>query len=217
MERTRTLTARSLLASGWASGWVRALSLGLLLAICSLLSNLTTAAQLAGRSNAVLAIRLTISKIFNSGTAWAGLAIAAGWCLRRPLRAAVAAVLTCELALVVHYTLGIATGQMHSSIWWSNKSWFIGAVVLGAPLGLVGSLARRRNVPGLIARLLIPAGAILEPFVMGMLPLPVSMPWPDRLSSGVCGILLLTFGLTAGYLVVQHWRRTRTQKKSVTP
>ena len=26
--------------------------------------------------------------------------------------------------------------------------------------------------------------------------------------------LLLTFGLTAGYLVVQHWRRTRTQKKA---
>ncbi|AXE37760.1 hypothetical protein [Acidipropionibacterium virtanenii] len=210
MERTRPRTLRAVLASAWT----RALGLGLLLAICSLLSNLTTRAQIDGRSNAVLAIRLTVSNVFNSGTAWAGLAIAAGWCLRRPLRSAVAAVLSCELALAVHYSLGIAVGQMGSSIWWENKSWFIGAVILGAPLGMLGSMARRRDVPGLIARLLIPAGAILEPFVLRMLPLPDHLPWPYRLSSGICGILLLTFGLTAGYLVIQHWRRTRTREKA---
>lgn len=205
MERIRTPAARAVLASGWT----RALALALLLAVSSLLSNLTTEAQMYGRSNVFLAIRLTVSKVLNSGTAWAGLAIAAGWCVHRPLRAAMAAVLSCELALVVHYSLGIAAGQMAPSIWSDNKSWFVGALILGAPLGLAGSLARRRDAPGLIARLLIPAGAIAEPFIMNMLPPTEALPWPARLAGGVAGILLLTFGLTSAYLVVQHWRRTR--------
>lgn len=202
MEQARRLTVRSVARSGWA----RALAAALLLAICSLLSNLTTAAQLAGRADVLLAIRLVFSKILNCGTAWAGLAIVAGWCVRRMRHAGLAGILCCELALVVHYGLGNLVGAMDLSTWWDNKSWFIGALVLGGPLGACGAVARRRGWPGLAARLLIPLGAVVEPFLLHMFTAPAILPWPARLSSGICGILLLTFGLVTGYLVVQNWR-----------
>lgn len=205
MKQARRPTVRSVATSGWG----RAVAAALLLAVCSLLSNLTTSAQLDGHANIVLAIRLVFSKAFNSGTAWAGLAIVAGWLVGRTSRAALAGVLCCELALVAHYGLGNLLGAMDHSIWWQNKSWFIGALVLGAPLGACGALARRRGAAGLITRLLIPLGAVVEPFLQGMLAPPQAMPWPYRLSSGISGILLLAFGLVTGYLVVQRWRSTR--------
>lgn len=202
MEQARRLTVRSAARSGWA----RAVVAALLLAVCSLLSNLTTSAQLNGRANVVLAIRLIFSKVLNSGTAWAGLAIMAGLLVGRTRRAGVAGIVCCELALTTHYGLGNLLGAMDRSIWWQNKSWFIGALVLGAPLGICGALARRRSRVGLITRLLIPLGAVAEPFLKGMFNPPQAMPWPDRLSSGVSGVLLLAFGLVTGYLVVQRWR-----------
>ena len=40
-------------------------------------------------------------------------------------------------------------------------------MILGGPLGLVGSLARRSGVLGMAARLLVPVAALLEPWVTG--------------------------------------------------
>jgi hypothetical protein len=189
-----------------APGWARALGAALLLALVSLLSNITSTAQLEGRANALLTIRLVISKLVNSGTAWAGLAILAGWLVGRRLQSMWAAILCCELALVAHYALGNLIGVMDSSIWWANKSWFVFAIVFGAPLGLCGAAARRRDRLGLAARLLVPLGAMVEPFAMGMLTPPGALPRPDRVAGGICGVLLILFGAILGFIVIRRWR-----------
>lgn len=52
-----------------------------------------------------------------------------------------------------------------------------------------------------MARLVVPAGAVLEPFVIGMFTTPAIMPWPGRVASVISGLVLLTAG-TVGCLTV---------------
>lgn len=176
---------------GWL--WVVAAATGL--ALVSLISNLTSEAQLSGQADLLQATRLTVSKVVNSGTAWAGLGIVAGWLVRRVPQAVLAGLMAGTLALLVHYGLGRLLGVFPPEVWASNSSWFLAAAITGGPLGLIGAAARRPGLLGVLARLVVPVAALAEPVVVGMFTQPQILPWPDRASSAVAGGILLAGGL----------------------
>ena len=181
--------------------WTLVIAAAVVLALASLASNVTTAGQLAGEADVLLAVRKTFSQLLNAGTLWAGLSVLSGWLVRRPARALVAGVVAPLTACVVHYGAGLALGVFEPSVWAENSSWFLAAVVLGGPLGLVGALARRPGARGVLARLVVPAGAVLEPLVMGLFSTPAALPWPQHVADLTSGTVLLAAG-TAGFLRV---------------
>lgn len=189
--------------------WGAVVAAALALAVLSWLTNITSVAQMSGEANTFLAFRFTLSMLANSGTAWAGLAILCGWLVRRPLQAALAGIFASLLSLTAHYALGRLSGMFDASIWDENSSWFVLGVVACGPLGLIGSLARRIDGWGLLARVVVPVGAIVEPFEVGMFTPPALMNWPDRFSSIACGILLTIIGLVAGIVVFTRERKRR--------
>ena len=79
----------------------------------------------------------------------------------------------------------------------------------------MGSLAVLLRPPGrpvgLLARLVVPVGAVLEPLYVGMFMMPAIIPWPGRVSSIVSGGVLLIAGTAAGAAVLmRHRRRSET-------
>ncbi len=183
-------------------GWFLVGTAALALAVVSWVTNVTTMAQISGEANEFLTFRNTLSKLANSGTAWAGLAILCGWSVRRPISAAMAGVAGSWLALAAHYAIGRISGMFAADIWTENVEWFMAAVLFGGPLGLVGAAARRGDVWGFIARLVVPVGAVLEPFVIGMFTSSPMRSWPDRFASVVCGIILIAGGVVCGVAFV---------------
>ncbi len=191
--------------------WCLVIAWSLALAVLSLLSNITSTEQLSGAADTWLTIRLTLSKITNSGTAWAGIGILGGWLVRRPGIAAAAGVVATGIAVYAHAGLGHLAGIYDSGIWASNVEWLIAPVVVGAPLGLIGALARRRSPWGLLARLIVPLGALAEPWVVSMWPW-LSQPltgWPTRIAETVTAVVLTAFGLVLGTRVLARKPRTR--------
>ncbi len=168
-----------------------AVGLGLL----SLLTNITTTAQLEGRDEMLNAVRKSATRVLNSGTVWAGLSVLAGWLVRRPLPAAAAGAGAGLLALLVHYGVGVGLGVLGTGAFSSNASWFVAAVVAGPPLGLVGAAARRTDLLGLLARLVVPVGALLEPWVVGWLTPGVAEVWSNRVSGYAAAATLLGGGI----------------------
>ncbi len=182
-------------------GWGLVLVAATVLALAALASNATTMSQIEAEANTLLAVRTTISMLVNAGTVWAGLAVVSGWLVRRPVQAFAAGVVALLVALVVHYGVGLILGMFDQNVWTENQYFFQAAVVLCGPLGLVGAIARRPDLWGVVARLVVPAAAVLEPFVIGMLTSPAIMPWPQRVASVISGMVLLTAG-TAGCIRV---------------
>ncbi len=201
------------------SPWLRAILPAAITGILALLSNITTEAQLTGQEAELLTVRLSLSKFINAGAIWAGLAIWAGWCMTGKGRAAVAGPLACTTALLIHYGLGQALSVYDSDVWASNAYWFVAAVILGIPLGLVGAIAHRPGPLGWIAALVAPAGVIAEPFAMGMFTSPagIQLPWPGRLSSIVSGTALVACGTLLAILVARHRHSGHTHRPALTP
>ena len=189
-------------------GWSLVIVAASVLALVSLASNVTTMSQLEGEANTLLAGRLTLSRVLNAGTVWAGLAVVSGWLLRRPAPAVAAGVVALLTACVVHYGVGLALGMFGPNVWTANLHWLLGAMVVGGPLGLVGAIARRLDPWGTAARLVVPAGAVLEPFVVGLFTTPAIVPWPNRVAAVISGLALLTAGV-AGFFRVLAARRRR--------
>lgn len=190
-------------------GWSLAVAAAGALALVSLASNVTTTSQIEGDANALLAGRLTLSQLANAGTVWAGLAVLAGWLLRRPVPAVAAGVVALLTACVVHYGVGRAVGMFDSGVWADNLYWLVGAVIIGGPLGLIGGIARRSDPWGLAARLVVPAGAVLEPLLLGRFTTPAFLPWPNRVADVISGAILLTAGAAGGFGVLASHRRQR--------
>lgn len=184
------------------AGWTKVFVAASLVGIIALVSNMTTTAQLSGEADVILTLRFTVSKLVNSGTVWGGLLVLAGWFVRRPLHAALAGVIAGEVALVVHYGLGHLFAVYQSDIWRSNWHWFIAPLIFGIPLGLIGAAARREDLWGLLAQLVVPVAAIVEPVTLGMLSPPEILPRPARISSIACGVILIALGLLGAVLVV---------------
>ncbi|MGD7733126.1 DUF6518 family protein [Propionibacteriaceae bacterium G57] len=208
---TRRATPHPLVTSDAANRWVRAMSWAVWLGCLALLTNLTTTAQLSGDEPVLLAARFAISKLANAGVVWAGVSVLAGWLVRRPVQAAVAGVAAGEVALLSHYLLG---QLMHAptSVIQGNEIWLLAAALFGAPLGLVGAAMRRPGPLGTLAALVVPLGAIAEPFVRGMFATPAMLPWPDSASSAVSGMLLVAVGLAASVRVLLRARRGQSPR-----
>lgn len=72
---------------------------------------------------------------------------------------------------------------------------------------MVGWLACGSGRLAVTARLVVPLGALAEPFTVGMLTTPAILPWPERWSSTVCGVLLLAGGAAGTALVLRRSAR----------
>lgn len=182
---------------GWLLVVVAAVGLGLV----SLASNVMSVSQLHGQADAVLAVRFTFSKVVNAPALWAGVLVLAGWLVRRRAPAVAAGVAAGVLALAVHYGVGAAVGMFDAAGVADNWYWFVAALVVGGPLGFVGAIARRVDWWGTVARLAVPVALVLEPFQVGMFTSPAILPWPDRVSSIVSGMVLVGAG-AVGVLAV---------------
>ncbi|WP_430785778.1 hypothetical protein [Actinoplanes sp. G11-F43] len=187
--------------------WIGVLAAATVLALVSLASNVTTESQLSGEADTILAVRSTLSRLLNAGVVWGGLAVLAGRLVRRPLPAVAAGVLSGLAALAVHYAAGTLTGMFDADIWRYNAHWFVAAAVTGGPLGLVGAITHREDRWGLAARLVIPAGAVLEPFVLGWFTAPTLLPWPTRVAGYIAGAVLVAAGALGGLRALSR-RRT---------
>lgn len=163
--------------------------------------------QLDGKANTLLAARMTVSQLVNAGTVWAGLAVVSGWLVRRPAQAVAAGVVALLTACVVHYGVGLALGMFDPNVWTANVHWLQAAMVVGGPLGLLGAIARRLDLWGMAARLIVPAGAMLEPFVLGRFNTPAILPWPNRMADVISGLTLLTAGAAGCVWVLAAGRR----------
>lgn len=188
------------------------IALVLCIAVASLLSNITTEAQLSGQSEAITYVRKVVSKFLNSGTLWAALGFYAGWLWSgsrtrpAPLWVPVAAAVAASLgALAGHYALGNLLGIMEASIWIENYHWFIAAVIISGPLGWLGARSAQDDRTGKLLRYLVPAGAVAEPLVTGMFwyPSGFSFPVSEIASSYTVGFVLITTG-TIGAIMVQR-------------
>jgi hypothetical protein len=192
--------------------WGLVIAAALTVALVSLASNVTSESQLSAQANTLLAVRSTLSKLVNSGAVWAGLPILSGWLVRRPLQAFAAGIVASLLALVVHYGVGQLFGMFDETVWAGNRMWFALALVMGGPLGLVGVVARGSGTWGLVARLVVPAGAMIEPLYRGMFRVSTILPWPERVASSAAGVVLVVAG-TAGAAVLIRQRRTQPENQ----
>lgn len=190
--------------------WRQVVAVACLLAWASLASNIQPYDQMVGRANPAKAARLVFSYLLNSGTAWAGAPVLAGWLVAarrtgdgrtRWVEAGLAGLVVAELSLAVHYATGLAIGFFEASVWVENQAWFLWGLAC-LPLGMVGALARHRGALGVLARLVVPLGALAEPFVLGMFAQPAFLPWPNRLAHAVVGALLVASGLVGAVLVL---------------
>lgn len=175
--------------------WVLVSVAASVLALVALASNATNVSQQEGQADTLLAVRKTLSQLLNTGTIWAALAVISGWLMPRPVQAFVSGVLALLVALVVHYGVGSIFGMFDPTVWAENSYWFVAAVVTGGPLGVVGAIAHRPDSWGIAARLVVPVGALLEPFVIGMFTMPAIMPWSGRFASAIVGAILLATGI----------------------
>ena len=187
--------------------WLRVAAAAIGLAVISLVSDVTSTAQLSGDADRVLVVRSTISRLVNAGTVWAGLAVWSGWLLRRPTAAFGAAIGACLLALGVHYGAGQLLGLFGAGAFVNNAHWFAIAVIVGGPLGLLGSVARRRDLWGVTARLTVPMGAVVEPLYTGAFTSPAFLPWTVRVSGYISGAVLLAAGIAGAIAVLVDARR----------
>ncbi|BEL05047.1 hypothetical protein Q0Z83_032380 [Actinoplanes sichuanensis] len=198
-------------------GWSLVIVAATALALVSLASNVTTLSQLEGKADTLLAGRLTLSQLVNAGTVWAGLAVISGWLVRRPASAVAAGIVALLTACVVHYGMGLAFGMFDPDVWTANLYWLLAAMVMGGPLGLVGAIARRLDWWGIAARLVVPIGAVLEPFVLGRFTTPAILPWPNHMANAISGLALLTVGVVGCfYVLVANRRRQATHGRPAT-
>lgn len=182
---------------GW--GWV--LLAVVVLAVVSATTNLT-----AHSAQSWEVARLILSRIVHSGTVWAGLLVLAGWLVKRPREAAPAGVLAGWAALAVHYGFGQAIGVYTSEIWAANLDWFAVTAVAGVPLGVLGAAAHRGDDLGVLARLVVPVGALAEPLVRGMFTPSGAMGWPWQTATPVAGGLLAVAGAVGIVLALARGR-----------
>ncbi|WP_432570712.1 hypothetical protein [Kineococcus sp. SYSU DK005] len=190
---------RAALAAG--RRWWLVLAAAVVLALLSLASIVAGASRLAAEAQGLLTAGRVVSEVLNAGVLWAGLPVLSGWLVRRPAHGVLAGVVASLTALVVHYGAGQMLGVFASSIWGQNAGWFAIAALTGGPLGAVGAIARRRGPWGLLARLTVPVGAVLEPFVLGVFTVPQHLPRLERVSGVVSGLVLVAAGV-AGVLAV---------------
>ncbi|MET8118396.1 DUF6518 family protein [Micromonospora sp. NPDC005189] len=133
------------------------------------------------------------SLVLDAGWAWAAVAVLAGWLVSRRMgpaagmvRGAAAGALALVFATTVYYGMDVI---FDGGAWWgmATRYWLISSVVLGPVLGVAGTLIWRSGPAGVVAALLVPAGAALQ---MVVLPPPAEslMAQPVRLTVWVAAV-----------------------------
>ena len=147
-----------------------------------------------------------VSLILDSGWAWAGLAVLAGWLLgpgRRPLAGALAGCLSLVVATAAFY--GVDYLCTAGGDWVGVQFWWARALVLGPVLGAVGTLIRRPGLTGLIAALVVPVGAILNLIVL-------PLPGESRMATPVLVTVVVAATLGAALAIARTVRRAPAAK-----
>jgi len=115
----------------------------------------------ASMSNYVLQSPITF--ILNSGWAWAAVPVWAG-ALQGTRPGAVCAGPLAGAAAVFGYYLSDSAlgGTPFEEYWFDVSAWLIGYAVVGSVFALIGFTARSGRLAGLLARLFVPTGAVVE-------------------------------------------------------
>lgn len=113
-----------------------------------------------------------ISVLMDSGWAWAGLAVFAGWLATRADHArpsasaqgAAAGALALLTAVAAYAFADTVRDGGPLSSFYLNESpvWWVAGVLFGVPLGAVGACTHRPGVLGVLARLTVPVGAAAQ-------------------------------------------------------
>ncbi len=107
-----------------------------------------------------------VSIVTNAGSVWAGVAVLAGWIVVRRGAAVLAGWAALVLAVAGYYAAGLLVGDRVdvglAGVTGALRLWLVAAVVMGPVLGLVGHLARRRDLAGTLARMVVPTGVLAE-------------------------------------------------------
>ncbi|MER5625709.1 hypothetical protein ABT061_32190 [Streptosporangium sp. NPDC002544] len=104
-----------------------------------------------------------VSLLLDVGWAWAALAVTVGWLVGGLIRGASTGVLALIAATAAYYCVESAfTGVPLAWQWRLMLSWWLASMLFGPILGAVGASIGRPGVIGLLARLTVPVGAIVE-------------------------------------------------------
>ena len=108
-----------------------------------------------------------VSFVLDAGWAWAGLAAVAGWMARTPRQAAVAGVIALLIATTAYVTFDSVNRDESLGAYSAEMlRWWLVSVSLGWVLGVIGAYARREDVVGLVAALVVPLGAVAQMIVL---------------------------------------------------
>jgi hypothetical protein len=157
----------------WMAGPVVGMLLGVLDAVVNHVPVMlgeggTASAERGGWSHAAEFAGL----ILDAGWAWAATAVLAGWWVSRHARLAAGML---RGALAGGLALGFATTSYYGADLlldgsaWSGvapRFWLIASVLLGPPLGVVGAAIGLPGPAGMMAALVVPAGAALQTAVL---------------------------------------------------
>lgn len=205
--------------------WVTIVKACLLLALASLLFNVALQPEIRGHWQTYSFVRKTLTQVVNSGTAWAGIAIFAGWKLFRWWESFAGGIAAAFMALIFHYASGMLLAHVTAGFLLvsgsddllGNLGWFRFSLIACGPLGFVGWVAQRQDWRGIAARLVVPTGAVLEPFLLGNFTAqPEILDWSDRFSPCASGVFLVLLGI-GGYVLVIRSATRPAQPRSATP
>lgn len=104
-----------------------------------------------------------LSLILDSGWAWASLAVLAGLFARARLLAAIGGLLVLAAATTTYFCMdSVLRSESLASYGTEIVVWWIGSVLLGPLLGMIGAHAGTSGATGLLAKLTVPVGAITQ-------------------------------------------------------
>lgn len=142
-----------------------------------------------------------LSLLLDAGWSWAALAVGVGWVAGSRVRGALGGLLVLVAATVSYYVTDVYLWDASTDM----IMWLVMAVPLGLILGMVGALARRPGMTGLIAALIVPVGAAVQ-----MVVLPVGESFTTPLPGIVAEAIVWTgavFG--AVWAFYRFWRGRR--------
>lgn len=103
------------------------------------------------------------SLLLDVGWAWAAVAVAAGWLAGRVVLAAAAGAVSLMIATVAYYLMdSLLRDESLAGHVGETRYWWLASLTLGPFLGAAGASLGRSGVIGLLARLIVPAGALVQ-------------------------------------------------------
>ncbi|MFB7256812.1 hypothetical protein [Streptomyces nojiriensis] len=119
-------------------------------------------------------VGVILGLVFHGGWPWACYAFLVGFFRRSRTESAILSSLGLTCAVVAYYVVkdisptvpaGLEAGAFTQVSYSAILFWGVAAFVLGAPVGILGNLARASGAAGLTFRLIVPAMALLETYV----------------------------------------------------